>query len=57
MFLILMKGKAVSAFDFVEQVIAKAIAAKEGKKLKLSCDGHYDFVVNPFVYESANSSH
>ena len=50
-----MKRKTISAFDFVEQVIAKIIAKKEeGKKLKLNHGEHYDLIVNPFIYENAD---
>ena len=47
-----MKEKPISAFEFVEQIIARAIAQKEGKNPKLNGGGHYTLIVNPFIYDN-----
>jgi len=47
-----MKRKPIPAFDFIEQIIAKTIAEKEGKKLKPKPSEHWTLIVNPFIYES-----
>jgi len=50
-----MKRKPIPAFDFIEQIIAKTIAEKEGKKLKPKHSQHWTLIVNPFIYESEHS--
>ncbi len=47
-----MKSKQVSAFAFIEQVIAKALVQKEGKRLKSNREENYELIANPFVFES-----